>query len=663
MSITLMRKYSKPLMAFFGVILMIVFLAGYSYTSGLGKGGASYVVGQLNGRPITTGSLTIPTIDVRILRRLNPNLMPWLSQRSTSRAAIQFYLLLHEARQNGFLPDYNTAAAELSDKRLQTRLQKVLANSSYVAENVVQALGDYGAIESLAEFAYGAAQPSDPQLSHTLSEMQSPLEIGYIRLRASATADAMPAPSAGLLRKLFTKYRTLLQWDAESGTQPPLVNGRRYPFGFRYPDRVKMEFLKFDEAKVRAGMKVTFADIQAAYRYYEAHRADFAVTPSTQAAGSAAATTFKPFSQVKTELIRRQQDKQIQLLFRRMTEYARRITSKVWTHPEIDGYYTPEPANKWVSYRSLAAKIGRRFGYTPQIGRWNHWASAAALASLQGIGQASSVQSGFSQPVDLPLLAMKVRELDPKSKGLGVLLHLQVGRDGPVLTDADGNYYLYRITAVSPGHNPKTLSQVQSQVVRDARLLEAYKADEKRGKTLAGWARRMGLAAAAKKADLPVKFPRAFTALTQVPVGTGPTGESLYFLVPSYVPGVHGRLGRLTRAAIKLAREWQVAAESGKLKGAKKQATITQFLKQHKESQLIKELAGKPAESVAVDPRLEVFVVQLVQARPLPANILDLADLRAENAGVLNFQMRELYLSGWLRYKEVAARVGFVTSR
>ena len=656
MSITLMRKYSKPLMAFFGVILMIVFLAGYSYTSGMGKGGSSFVIGKLDGQPLTTGDLTIATIDVRILRRLNPGLVPWLSQRNNTDAAIQFYLLLREARQNGFLPDYNTAAAELSDKRVQKRVEAVMQNSSYVAQNIVQAIGDYNQIQALANFVYGAAQPSDPQLAHTISELESSLQIGYIRLRAADNAGAMPSPGAALLQTLFSRYRTMLPWDPSSPAAPPTVAGHQYPFGYRYPDRVKIEFMKFQSAKVRAGMKVTFADVQAAYRYYQNHRDEFAVEPPASADSTSAPTVYKPFAAVKAKLIRQQQDKRIELLFRRMTEYATRQTGKVWANPEIDGLYAAMPAAKWASYKGIAAKIGKRFGYTPLVATWNQWADASALSSLRGIGQAGVTESGFSAPVGLATLAMKVHELDLHSKGLGLLLHLQVGRDGPVLTDSKGNDYIYRVTAVSPAHDPKTLKQVQAQVVHDARLLEAYKADTARGAVLAALAVKIGLAAVAKKETLPVQFPNAFTALTRYPVGYDASGEAINILVPSYVPGVHGRLGQLTRASIRLARQEQAM----KVAKSTRPETAAQLLKTEKLSALIARLAGKPATCIAVDPRLEVFVLQLVHARPLPANVLAASYVRVGGASVLNFQMRQLYLGNWLRYKSVVARSGFV---
>ncbi len=93
------------MMAVLGVLLMVTFLVGYSYQSGMGGSGDAFVLGKLNGQPLTKGALTQARIDIRILRNLpalgEMGLYPmWLSRHSDTRAAIQFYLLLREARDS-----------------------------------------------------------------------------------------------------------------------------------------------------------------------------------------------------------------------------------------------------------------------------------------------------------------------------------------------------------------------------------------------------------------------------------------------------------------------------------------------------------------------------------------------------------------------------------
>ncbi len=77
MSMTLMRKYSKPLMAVFGVVLMITFLLGYAYTSGLGSNQPSILLGHVAGERITSKSLIPYQIDTRVLKVLTQNDPPF----------------------------------------------------------------------------------------------------------------------------------------------------------------------------------------------------------------------------------------------------------------------------------------------------------------------------------------------------------------------------------------------------------------------------------------------------------------------------------------------------------------------------------------------------------------------------------------------------------
>ncbi len=654
------------MMAVLGVILMVTFLVGYSYQSGMGGSGDAFVLGKLNGQPVTKGKLTRARIDIRILRHLpalaDLQLYPmWLSQRSDTRAAIQFYLLLREARESGFYPDVGDINILVKQKALRKQIGELLANSNYAQPNVVQALEDLTTIDQLQVFVGGACRPSAPQLSHFISELGTSVKVRYARMRASDTADSMPPPSAAQLQSLFTAYRSTLAWNAGSPTPPPLINGHRYPFGYRYPDRVKIEFLKFDRDAVLAKLKPTIDDIQAAYAYYQSHLDDFAITPpdTATAPARAARPKYKTFDQVRQKLIRRQLIKRVNLMFHRMLNRAGHIADKPWSTVDVNGYHQSIPQSQWVSYGKLATSLGDQFGYTPVVGRWNHWLDSEALSSLRGIGDATTDQAGLSQPVGLSELAMKVHALNPHSKNIGLLLHLQVGYDGPVLTDTHGNMYLYRVIAVSKAHNPKTLAMVRSAVVRDARLLAAYRADKLAGAKLAGEAAHVGLEVAARKYHLAVFSPASFKALENQLVGITPEGQPQYALVPGHLPGVRVRSGKLMQAAFLLARQ--------ALTGAKTADTSTIAAAAPAKSTSPEKVSAAvvlthPCASVPLDSQLEVFILQLAAAKPVPVNILhDSTDL----AGVGQYLMGHLnanLLEQWFSYPAVTRRMGFVAN-
>ncbi len=671
MSIKLMRKYSKPLMAFFGVILMITFLVGISYTASMGTSSAGFVVGKLDGHPLTNGQLTRVQIDVNVLRRIPyfADRLGWLSGRSLSRASLQFYLLLHEATRNGFLANVQDVRDQLQSKTVLRQVATLLENSVYVRENVVQAVADLDAINQLANFAYGATLPSEPQLLHYISELSSKVRIDYVRLSAAHIAASQPAPSAAMLAHLFTTYRGVLPWNPNQSREPPRIDGHHYPFGYRYPNRVKLEFMKFDRAAVRATMQPTLEDVQTAYRYYKAHRNKFVIKPQKTTTTAPAHPQYKTFEQVKNILIRRQLDRHIDILFHRMTDWTLHQTAKVWKKPDISGFYTPLPRSRWLSYHRLSLALANRFHYRPEIGRWDHWLDAAGLASLRGIGQAVTKQSGWNKPLGLRTLALKIHELDPHAKGIGLLLHLQAGREGPVLEDQHGNEYIYRITAVSPAHDPTSLSQVRTAVIRDARLLEAYQLNIRRGRRLAEKARKISLAALAKTKGLSLITPPAFTALApdvERPLGYNYLGEPIFRIAPAQIPGIRGRLGQLTRAAFKLARENQrIQDHSSRTRATDASVSPASGTKAGKTAHVgaPEPAVEKPTTSVNIGSRLDVFVMQLVGVHPIPVNMLDSPVLQRYAGSQIVTQTYMRFLSNWLSYKAVAAREHFVANR
>ncbi len=683
----LMHKLSKPLMVLLGVLLMVTFLVGLSLNR-MGGGNANFVVGDLNGHPLTSSDLQPARFDVTVIRRL-PFLQAqasWLDPRGRFRASLQFYLLLREARQNGFFPDTDVARQWLADfKPLRQEVGEFLSHSEYAPENVLQAIADLEAVDRLAGFVSRAAAPSRPQLLHYLSRAASSIRIAYVKLSAADIA-AMPAPSLALVKHLFQTYRTVLRWSPGSRSRPPLLDGHRYPFGYRYPDRVRIEFMKFDRAAELSRMKVTVADVEAAYRYYQGHRAKFKIAPS-QGKTAVSAPHYKPFRQVRRQLIQRQLDGQVADRFRRMIRAALRMTGQPWKHVQISGYYRPLPAKDWMSYRRVAARLQHRFGYRPAIGRSTQWLSAAGLASLRGIGEAVAQQSGWSEPLSLPVLAMKVHELDPHAQGIGLLLHLQVGRDGPVLQDTKGNEYIYRLTAVSAAHNPTTLNAVRAVVERDARRLEAYRHALQRGRRLRLEAQKIGLIAAARIQHLSLRTPPPFQALTLSPrpLAWAYTGQPVYGWVANHVPGVPGAVGRqLARVAFRLARRADrrtTGSASWDVRGAQKDLFGENIHSppdshRNKRGRVDPPAAHPPIEnskstientasagystiSVPIDSRLEMFVLQLLQTKPIPINQLRDAELRKFGAQQLTLQTRLKYLYGWLGYQAVTARARF----
>jgi hypothetical protein len=662
MAINLMRKYGKPLMAFFSAILMVTFLIGYTFSgsSGLGSSGPNYPLGTLRGHTLNSSDLIGAQIDLAVLQELSAvnfiygiPISHWLSGHSDSTdSALQFYLLLDEAKQAGIAPDNQYVSQEMSDPDVMDQITNLISDPSgkYVQANVEQALSDLSIIRRYFFSAFSSGVTfSAPQLQQYITQLKTKVQINYVLLSAAGAFNQgleQPPASSDQLNTLFNDYKDVLPWDPSSDTPPPLIDGHRYPFGYRYPDQVKIEFIKFDRAAARALFKPTLQDVQAAYAYYLAHPDKFSMAPPATGPAASTQPVLQSFDQVRTQLILAQIDGHVTGLFNNMTDFALHQTATPWQQQDVNGYHVNIPQSQWVSYDALAASLGSRFGYTPKVGRSDQWMDAADLASLNGISDALP-----ENDADLPGkptfgdLALQVKELVPNptdSTGLGLLFHLQVGTEGPILTDpATGDEYIYRITAASPSHVPATLVEAQSTVENDAIMLRFYQADIAKAQQIVASAQQSSLAAAANAENLQLQTPGPFTALESLL--TTNDGSEQHSIVPGKIPGLPVSNDDLMNAAFDLARRAADQAAATTRPGA---------------------ISGKPATAIALDPQLQVVVMQLVQAQPMPSNqLVQMMQMISVEYGIdePQWQMAQVDLvNNWLSLDSVTGREGFV---
>lgn len=666
MSMTLMRKYSKPLMAVFGVVLMITFLLGYAYTSGLGSNQPSILLGHVAGERITSKSLIPYQIDTRVLKVLAENdpafdreYMGWLGGSSRSNTTLKFYLLVYEAEHYGLAPDPDFPQDLLPTKAFHRAVATVTANSNFAIENVTDALAKLSLVDGMAALALQNISPSKPQFLHYVTRLTTSLTVQYVRLSAAAQATAHPStPSAALLETLFNRYKSVLPWNSAAARRPPLIAGTRFPFGFKYPDRVKLEFIKFNAVALASTMHPTLVDVSDAYKYYQSHKTDFQIAPAKKVKGKIITPArYRTFDEVKTGLVRQQIQKKIQALFSRMAAAGNHLANKPWTVFNATGYYRRVAAAKWVTYQAIAAKLTSRFGYQPEIGEVTHWSSATRLSAYRDISSALTQPGVLPQSEGLAYLAMRVRGLDPHSRGDGLLLHLQLGRQGPTLVNRKtGDMYIYRVTAVDPAHDPASLSRVKPKVVAAARLYVAFAQLEKLGHSMAVAAEKESLATLAKKSGQRLEGSGLFHPLVSRPLYANDP-HSPTEAVPSPIRGLPFTSRRFVSSAFQIAYE-------AHLNGAK--PTGFSGLTKAELSAIEKgRLLGPdhPATSIALHRYLSVIVMQLGGYSAVPKNVLsNLYLLEGAQASMENDKTQHAYVP-WFAFKQVAARVGFKAAR
>ncbi len=256
------------------------------------------------------------------------------------------------------------------------------------------------------------------------------------------------------------QFQTLLTpgYDLHGNGLPKLpaeINGHRYPFGYKLPDRVKVEYLLFPRAPLRGRLEATAADVEAAIRAFKDDPYKFrerpaapaaaaanslavaapgatqpATEPATQAASKPATRSAQEIladwddPAVKAPYINEQLDLRATALLRKLVEQARTKADMPWRAT------TPERAN-WVDYQKLAEGFEKDTTLgTGRIPGWQRWMrglgfgsytpvrgttgtaflSAGELLNLPGIGHGiSTTTQGIIY--DFPTLATNILEL------------------------------------------------------------------------------------------------------------------------------------------------------------------------------------------------------------------------------------------------------------
>jgi hypothetical protein len=307
--------------------------------------------------------------------------------------------------------------------------------------------------------------------------MQSQATISVAIADGTRGWEKSPEPTPEQITKQFGLYKDISPTpppptaasNTESPPMPPTIEGHQYPFSYKYPDRVKVEYLRFDRGEVAKQFQPTEEDYDAAYRYYVDHPDEFVEVKAEATTQAATKPAVKPFSAVKEKLVQAQIDKRVSKKLGQVVDRARTLAAEPWKIPDKQ-----VPPEQWADYKAIAEEMGtnKEFGGNrPSYNTATGLLSAAQLERQAGIGQAY-----FETPrgrIPFAMLATHVKELvgpkDPLSN-----LFLEVGREGPLLKDAAGNLYLYRVAAAEKTREPASLEEVRGQVAEDLKKLSAY---------------------------------------------------------------------------------------------------------------------------------------------------------------------------------------------
>jgi hypothetical protein len=239
-------------------------------------------------------------------------------------------------------------------------------------------------------------------------------------------------------------------------------------FGYRLPDRVKLEWLVIGADSVRAMIEASGELNGVALRKHwrREHERD---VQRGQASRFGPPESGAPVPDaVRSDLLGALAGRTLDEIARQANDQLR-ITRRGLAHR--GGYLELPEGWAGLSFADLALDIQESYGVA--LPRYHavgdRWLTADDLTQLDGIGQASTVKFGPT-PVGLSQLVAAA-----KAFGGSSTIPIQQGVAGPPVRGPDGSVYLFRIISTDPSRPPASVDEVRDALVADLNKLAHYR--------------------------------------------------------------------------------------------------------------------------------------------------------------------------------------------
>lgn len=286
----------------------------------------------------------------------------------------------------------------------------------------------------------------------TISHAEQSAELVYadhILMSGSSLTAQAPEPAEDTLQKLFQQHREKFKGSGEHG------------FGYRLPQRVKLEWMKIDRAAIGATIEI---DPVEANMHFRQNSQQFPKTFSEE----------RP--RVEEELRRRKVDTIVTAIEKAFRAEALRLMGKV---EKKDGlvvlpadWSTRMPRMEQLA-QLVVTDVKQAANVTIPLPtvviKGDKFLTENELLGLPELG-ASRVRIG-SREIPFPQFVMKVREL---SRDTDFSLQAGVVYTEGFAEDAAGNRYYLTVLEARQDEPPQKLDEVRDQVVLDAKAMEQF---------------------------------------------------------------------------------------------------------------------------------------------------------------------------------------------
>ncbi len=463
----LLRQYNKWILAVGGTLLLITFLmptAIQSCAEQSAFSGSTWAT--YDGGTVTGAELELAQKELRVLEVLRN---PQFAQLGADRDPAHWWLLVHEASKAGLVGGAGEGEAMLAQIAAgagsgaePNRILFNLAQASGTNPDIVLVtLAKAQGVQRLLGLAAGLDRVSDLRLEQEVARSMLGITGDLVVIDARTnTSIEVPAPTDAALE---AQRKAWADKPAPAVGQQGIEN-----FGYRIPDRFKLEWITIPKASVEA---MVDADPELATL---ALKKRFAQDPAKYGADPAMNPSFSAYEASVRARTRQE------LVDRRLEEVAKAAGDQLGLAQrslEREGVYFKLPAD-WASQmptlQSVAEALAQDFGIPLPAYQSSgaEWLEVADVATLPGVGSARTDR--FGAPVRTQQLVAGAKELSAAS----VTAPFQLGIASPALLGDNGDVHFVRLVEAAAAAPAIDLAEVRAEVERDVLAIERFKSLE-----------------------------------------------------------------------------------------------------------------------------------------------------------------------------------------
>jgi hypothetical protein len=456
------RKYNTWLLAVFGTLLVIVFLIPQvvDILARAGQQGASIATVGKDGDGISASTWQRVLMETGVISDLGLG-FPGIGQVQTPE---HWYLLTREADSMGLIG--GVASSGVDDLSLAILSQRL--GGRYPASIIRETFTKINGVNTMLGLFVNGDPLSDRRLRTQGRKLFDSLSTRIVVLEGQRPEIDID-PTDELLQSQLDAYRDVEPGQGDHG------------FGYRLPNRYKLEWLEIPAATVRDAVQASDAVNGRAIRKYWRQNELVGNLPPVDS------TTDIP-DEVKTAYIDELTKDRLKVISRSLTEIVRAPRRGFST----SGGFTSLPddwADLQVSLDDVATQVQAEQSIDAPIvtPASTEWLGLSDATTLPGIGVASTRKYG-AVPMRLVNILGHAKEF-----GGTATYQVQEGVAGPVFSASDGSLYLWRLTDTDPSRAPVDVFEVRQALTTDLNKMAHFKELQEEADALAAMASINGL--------------------------------------------------------------------------------------------------------------------------------------------------------------------------